>query len=282
MSWEKHGSHQYYYRVQRDRQGRLHKQYYGAGAAAQRAAQEDDHQRALRKQDQHAQHPLHRLEAQLAALTHVTQTFVMATLLGQGFHQHQRGAWRKRRPRTTLQPEGAFAMEEHTLPVESGTSYDTLTRLMQHAQQGDLTILPVLRTLLDQVTALWEDSRVLAQQVERAWMTALSGHDLLRKEMITREVEALRHQLLGAHPTPLDKLLVDRICACWLAVHHAELHAATRFKGHAVALSPAEEHRLDKVHHRFLTAVRELARVRKLLQPTARLQVNLGTHQMIA
>jgi len=107
----------------------------------------------------------------------------------------------------------------------------------------------------------------------------------MSKEIIAREVEGIRSQLLGPHPTPLEKLLVDRICICWLAIQHAELHSAKRFNERAVVLTQSEEHRLDKVHHRFLSASRELARVRKLLQPTTNVQVNIGahqTHQMIA
>lgn len=173
-------------------------------------------------------------------------------------------------------------MQDETLLVESGTSSDPFTTLVHQAQQGDTTTLPVIRHLLDQVPGLWEDSRLLAQQVERVWMTALTGPDLVSKEIIQREVQALRSQLLGLHPTPLETLLVDRICVCWLVVQHAELHAATRVNQHAVVLSPSEEHRLDKVHHRFLAAVRELARIRKLLQPTAKLQVNIGTNQLVA
>ena len=173
-------------------------------------------------------------------------------------------------------------MEEFSVPVEPGTSYDSLKSLVQQAQQGDTTILPIIRTLLDQVPELWNDSRVLAHQVEKAWMNALSGQDLLSKEIIDREVQGLRAQLLGTHPTPLEKLLVDRICVCWLAVQHSELHAARRCNERAVVLTASEEHRLDKVHHRFLTAVRELARVRKLLQPTTKFQVNIGTNQLVA
>jgi hypothetical protein len=101
----------------------------------------------------------------------------------------------------------------------------------------------------------------------------------MSKEIIAREVEGIRSQLLGPQPTPLEKLLVDRICVCWLAIQHSELHAAKRFNERAVVLTPSEEHRLDKVHHRFLSAIRELARVRKLLQPTTTFQVNIGANQ---
>jgi hypothetical protein len=150
---------------------------------------------------------------------------------------------------------------------------------VQQAQQGDLNTLPLIRHLLDQVPELWENSHVLAHQVEKAWTNALSGHDLMSKEIIAREVEGLRSQLLGPQPTPLEKLLVDRICICWLAIQHSELHSAKRFSERAVVLTQSEEHRLDKVHHRFLSAIRELARVRKLLQPTTNVQVNIGANQ---
>jgi len=63
--------------------------------------------------------------------------------------------------------------------------------------------------LLDQVPKLWENSHVLAHQVERSWTNALSGHDLMSKEIIAREVQSLRSQLLGPQPTPLEKLLVE-------------------------------------------------------------------------
>ena len=170
-------------------------------------------------------------------------------------------------------------MQEFSLPVESGTSYDSLKSLVEQAQQGDTSILPLIRTLLDQVPELWQNSHVLAHQVEKAWTNALSGPDLMSKEIIAREIEGLRSQLLGPQPTPLEKLLVDRICICWLAVQHSELHSAKRFNDRAVVLTQSEEYRLDKVHHRFLSAIRELARVRKLLQPTTNVQVNIGAHQ---
>jgi len=279
MSWEQRGSQRYYYRV-RSHQGQLTKTYYGTGAVAQPSAQEDNHKRALRQQERLTHQHIQSLETQLQTLTTIVRTFVAASLLGQGFHQHQRGDWRRwRHLPISHQQEGACTMEEFSIPMESGTSYDSLQSLVQQAQEGDTSILPTIRTLLDQVPALWENSHVLAHQVEKAWTNALSGQDLMSKEIIAREVEGLRSQLLGPQPTPLEKLLVDRICICWLAIQHSELHAAKRFNERAVVLTQSEEHRLDKVHHRFLSAIRELARVRKLLQPTTNVQVNIGAHQ---
>ena len=95
MSWEQRGSQQYYYRVRRGPNGHLVKTYFGTGPVAQRAAQNDDHKRALRQQERLAQQHIHSLETQLTALTNVVHTLVRATLVGHGFHQHQRGDWRR-------------------------------------------------------------------------------------------------------------------------------------------------------------------------------------------
>src|SRR5881397_3967661 len=101
------------------------------------------------------QQRLRHLETQLATLTNVVRTFLTASFLGSGFHQHNR-QWRKwRHLPMHPQQEGALNMQENTLPVESGTSFDTLKSLVQQAQEGDTSILPLIRTLLDQVPALW-------------------------------------------------------------------------------------------------------------------------------
>lgn len=278
MSWEKHGTKFYYYRVQRNPNGRLSKTYCGTGTAGKKAAAEDHHKRTVRKQEHIHRQFIRQLDTHLKDLTMITQTFTKATLLSVGYHQHKR-QWRKWRQIIQRDQEGEHAMEECMLTIESHP-YDTLETLVHQAQQGDTTTLPTIRALLDQVPELWTDSRVLVQQVERSWITVLSGSDLVSKEIIEREIHGLRSQLLGPHPTTLEKLLVDRICVCCLALQHAELHASRRFNGHTVALTALEENRLDKVHHRFLTAIRELARVRKLLSPAPPLQVNIGTNQV--
>jgi hypothetical protein len=283
MSWEVRQQRKYYYRVRRDQEGRLAKTYVGTGAAAKLAVAEDQRRRIERERQQAIQRAekqrLQTLDMQLTDLTKVTKTLVKATLLNSGYHQHKR-TWRKWRRAKNISYEGDTSMQ-NTVTVEL-TSFDNLEALVHQAQQGDTSTLPAIRHLLDQVPELWEESKYLSLQVEKSWTRAVSGQDILSREVIEREVQALRTQLLGTNPSPLETLLVDRICACWLAVQHAELHAAKRLNAHSVALSTAEENRLDKVHRRFLAAIRELARVRKLLTPDQKLQVNIGTNQIVA
>ena len=152
-----------------------------------------------------------------------------------------------------------------------------LAHLVQRGMAGDREVLPAIRDLLDQTPELWTQARTLSMQVEQAWLRTLTGDDLVSREVLIRQVDVLKTALAGPHVTPLEQLLIERICACWLAVQHAELRTAERVR-HSTILSQAEEQRLDKVHRRFLMAVKSLAQVRKLLVP--KVQVNIANQQV--
>jgi hypothetical protein len=117
-------------------------------------------------------------------------------------------------------------------------------------------------------------------QVERAWLRALAGENLVSQEILERQLGMMKDQLAGLESTPLEQLLVERIVVCWLQVQQAELRAAGRMGHHGMVLSHAEEYRLNQVHRRFLMAVKSLAQVQKLLRPGAAIQVNIAQQQV--
>jgi hypothetical protein len=155
---------------------------------------------------------------------------------------------------------------------------DVLEDVVRQAQQGDRTALPAIRLILDKSPVLWEEASRLASQVERRWLQVLSGTDLLTQEVLVRQVAEMKSQLAGLSPSPLEQLLVDQIIVCWLQVQQAELRSADRLSKNGYVLSNAEENRLDKVNRRFLTAVKSLAQVRKLLTP--KVQLNIANQQV--
>jgi hypothetical protein len=155
-----------------------------------------------------------------------------------------------------------------------------LMELVQRGTAGDRAVLPALRALLDQTPTLWEEARSLAMQVERAWLRALAGENLVSQEILERQLGMMKDQLAGPEPTPLEQLLVERIVVCWLQVQQAELRAAGRLGSNGMVLSHAEEYRLNQVHRRFLMAVKSLAQVQKLLRPGAAIQVNIAQQQV--
>jgi hypothetical protein len=99
VAWETRRGRWYYYRSHRV-EGRVIKEYVGAGARAELMARLDGSDRAERqaKRDAHAE-LLDDLDArlrQLDSLSSRVDAQVRTALLAAGFHRH-RGEWRRRR-----------------------------------------------------------------------------------------------------------------------------------------------------------------------------------------
>jgi hypothetical protein len=102
MGWEARGcgGRLYYFRY-RKVDGRVTRQYLGAGAVAELAAAAD----ALRRADRRAAMEARRAEqdrwrealAPLLALSRVADLMARAALLAAGYRQHSRSSWRRRR-----------------------------------------------------------------------------------------------------------------------------------------------------------------------------------------
>jgi hypothetical protein len=97
------------------------------------------------------------------------------------------------------------------------------------------------------------------------------------KEALPRKLQRLREELAGPNPTPIERLLVERVVACWLQVQDADIRYAQ-----AEDLSRASydyyQRRMDRCHKRYLSAIKTLATVRKLALPV--LQVNIAEKQV--
>jgi hypothetical protein len=98
MGWERG----YFYRVRKE-SGRVVREYVGRGPVAILAAKLDALEREKRQVQahdlRHEKHALAVLEADLKALEQTTDLLARAALLAAGFHQYNRGEWRKRRER---------------------------------------------------------------------------------------------------------------------------------------------------------------------------------------
>lgn len=159
-------------------------------------------------------------------------------------------------------------------PSESMTAVQApLTQEMQdvlfRAQQGDLTVLPALRILLDNRAELWKEVGDLSKHSEMTLLSMVAGNNLLAKEAISRKLNELRLELGGTSPTPLERLLIDRIALCWLHLNFLEIDAmASLGKDRGMTqTSVYAQRRLDSAQRRYLQAVKGLAAVRKLLPP---------------
>jgi hypothetical protein len=111
--------------------------------------------------------------------------------------------------------------------------------------------------------------------------TAACG-DALMEEALSARLKIMRSQIAGEDPTPLEVLLTERVVSCWLLVELLEALTSTQLQ--------SGEHMKDKrvpdsflklmlkwqesAQRRYLSAIRELAQVRKLQSGTPGIQYN--------
>lgn len=163
------------------------------------------------------------------------------------------------------------ALDELTttsFPPSPPRSTGELEDLVLRAQAGDAATIPVLRQMFENpqfVDALGGDlaREAIAQVVDR-----LAGKDHRIREAVLRKLELLRQDLGTTQANALDRLLVERVVACWLHLHYLELSASEY-------INVAERHQkqIQRAHQNYLSAIKTLATVRKLARPTIHVRI---------
>jgi len=176
------------------------------------------------------------------------------------------------------------ATQKPATPTISGAkpslSADDIERLLKRAREGDRGCLPEVRALLadpddgpDYQTGFGSSGEWFRQSIIRK----AAGKNVLCQEAIEQELERIGSELEGPNPTPIERLLAERASLCWFIVHWYE-NVYANADGWNISQADLQHRKIDKAHHRFLTAVRTLAQVRKLALPT--LQVNIARNQV--
>ena len=107
----------------------------------------------------------------------------------------------------------------------------------------------------------------------------MAGPNAVAKGAIVRRLAALRRELAGPSPTPLERLVADRVVVGWLAAAVAEgaYHQALE-RGVRHADDAFHQRRVERAQRRYLAAVKALATVRRLGVPAV--QVNVADQQV--
>ena len=162
--------------------------------------------------------------------------------------------------------EAAAAAGMHLSPL------DAADRLARAGKDGALTHL---QSVLDKHPDVWKRYGDVAASLERGWADQIAGGEPLVRESILKASAATKAELLGPDPTPLDRLLVDRLAAAMLQQQHADWLDLALVKSGDLA-SPTAAFvlkRQDAAHRRTLRTARTLATVRKL-GSALRIEVN--------
>jgi hypothetical protein len=298
MSWSTRGERAYEYRSVR-RSGRVTSRYLGGGIPAESAQLFrwlDASRRAERAAEQAAwlaeRDQLQAAERLTIEADEAYRELSEAALYATGHHRPSRGRWRKRRTMATdMKPTNPDA------PLVTGQEmaelFDRIERsegdekkalqahtqqgvqlLLKWAKRGDERALPALRVLLARRPDHLGRLGIADFAIKAASLAASGAEDVLIKDVFTREIQATADQLAGPNPSPLERLLCQRVALANFDAHHRDIAA---IEAEMNGRSPERVEFLTKLRDRstvrFLAACRSLAVVRKLALPTVQLHM---------
>ena len=157
-----------------------------------------------------------------------------------------------------------------------------LTALLMRAAGGDEAAAAEAIRACTAVPSLWEKVSGLGETAERAWIEMLAGtgpNGAFTREATRRELGRLRREVAGETPSPVERLLAERVALCWLHATHADTQYAQRLAdGMSFRESEFHQRRCERANRQLLRSIQTLATVRRLLRPVV--QVNVAEQQI--
>lgn len=155
-----------------------------------------------------------------------------------------------------------------------------LKDLITRGHDGDEEALARMDTVLEQIPSIARKFGNLNVMVEEGFIERTATNSPFRQKAVRVSLAEMREELAGPNPSPLEKLGAERIASCWLQLHYAELIYNQELPKLSLEQDDYYQKRLDRLHRRYLSAMRSLAQVRKLLKPRVA-QINIGEKQQI-
>lgn len=162
---------------------------------------------------------------------------------------------------------------ELELSEEARSRLAELKALSDRAEAGDGEARKELRRMVrassEEVIGRASD---VGRRAGRVLARSAAGGDSLMEEALFAKLDLMRVQIAGEDPTPLEVLLTERVVSLWMLTALLEALVATQYRRDVgdgpERLSPSyliqQSRILEGATRRYLAAIRELARVRKL------------------
>ena len=154
-----------------------------------------------------------------------------------------------------------------------------LRDLMGRAQDGDKEAAVAMRETLDGSPDLaWRLIHGPGKRAELALIDEIiKDGDLASKELLKDQLKSMRIEVAGENPSPLERLLSERVVATWLQVQLFEALYVYGMENEVMRQGDYRQKRLDRSHRRHLSAVRTLAQIRKM---GPAVQINIAEKQI--
>ena len=139
--------------------------------------------------------------------------------------------------------------------------------VVKEANAGDAAALAELRSLLDDHPEIWRRVGDLGKHAELAMIGLIAEGNVLIRESLLRVAREMREELGGKSPSPMEKLAVQRIVACWLKTQWVDTVHPTP-QGETLAQANFGLKLKESAQRRFAAAMRSLVLIRRLLPAT--------------
>jgi hypothetical protein len=174
------------------------------------------------------------------------------------------------------------ALERYQLPAEVRERLEELRELSKKSEAGEKGTRAQLRRAVAKCSpGIIAEASDIAQQAQAMLTKTIAAGEPLMEEALERRLALMREEIAGENASPLEILLTQRVVAGWLLVEVLEgLIAAQYYKGapKSSRLLPSyiiqQSRILDSATRRYLAAIRELARLRKLQAGAPPVQVD--------
>ena len=165
---------------------------------------------------------------------------------------------------------------------EKEAHHDTVERLkelVEKAAKGDKNPLPEIRKILKESPELAWQIMDFAKYTESHHIKMMvKEEDPGLKEVLKAQLAFMREEIAGDNPSPLERLLAERIVLTWLQIQLFEdLYASSMPKSMTFAQGNYKQKMIDQAHRRYLSAIRTLAQIRKL---GPAVQINIAEQQI--
>lgn len=164
-------------------------------------------------------------------------------------------------------------------PAELANLAENKNKLMDvidMAQDGDEEALALLKRVLDEAPRL---ARIinLAKDVERGIVEKIASDDVFAQETLPRNLKVMRQEIAGENPSPLERLLAERISACWLELQYFQAIYTQNLGNMTIPQGDYHQRRIDRAHRRYLSSIKTLAQIRKM---GPAVQINIAEKQV--
>lgn len=166
-------------------------------------------------------------------------------------------------------------------PVKAPEDGPEMDKLLKRAAKGDESCLPEVQALLadKERGAEWmEAAGSPAAWFRQSLVEKMGEKNVFAKEAARQKLARVRADLEGPNPTPIESLLAERASLCWFEVNWYE-ERFVNTSDMIITQADFAQRRIHRAHHRFLSVVESLARVRKMALPSV--MVNIAKNQQV-